>query len=216
MMTIAMLGVALPASAQSPGGRIEVSGGIVWMGGASLGTRPATETAPGGGRFQLFSTDSSLEGAAGLSARVGASLSRTFQIDVDAAYVRPSLATVVSGDAEQAAGLTASERLQQITIGGELLAHLWKWPLGSRGVPFVAAGAGYLRQLHESQTLAVNGRTYNVGGGVKFRLNRMEGRRLKTFGVRLDVRAEARQRGVAFDDRLHVSPVLAASLFGRF
>ena len=39
---------------------------------------------------------------------------------------------------------------------------------GSRLAPFVAGGAGYLRQLHEDRTLAETGQIYYAGGGARY------------------------------------------------
>jgi len=212
-----VLGIASPLAAQTLAGRVEIGVGVLWTGGVALGSEAATETSGTGGRFTLFSTDTSLTGAAGVTARVGASLSRMFQIDLNASYSRPSLSTKVSSDFEQAAPLTASETIHQITVGGSLVVHLWKWRIGSRGVPFVTVGGGYLRQLHQSETLAVSGHTIDAGGGVKLRLRPDNARRrMKSFGISFDLRAEGRQKGVAFDNRLHVAPAATAALFARF
>ena len=212
-----VLTAATPSNAQTFAGRMEFAVGVLWNGGVELGSRAATETAADGGRFTLFSTDTRLTGAAGLTADFGASLSRTFQINVNGSYGRPSLSTSVSSDFEQGAPVTASEKIHQFTVGGSLLVHLWRWPIGSRGVPFLSVGAGYLRQLHESETLAVSGHTFDAGGGVKLRLRPDNvRRRVKSLGIRVDLRAVGRQNGVAFDSRLHVSPAAGASLFARF
>ena len=96
---------------------------------------------------------------------------------------------------------------------------LWRFaPLRShrRWIPFAIAGAQYMRQLHEGQTLLVAGRLYEGGGGVKYLLGSREHARLKTVGVRADVRAVVRTAGVNTDGRAHVSPAVAASLFVRF
>jgi hypothetical protein len=42
------------------------------------------------------------------------------------------------------------------------------------------------------------------------------GKRLKSAGFRGDVRALARRKGAAVDDRVHVSPAISAGLFARF
>jgi len=85
-----------------------------------------------------------------------------------------------------------------------------------RWVPFAIAGAAYMRQLHEQQTLLVSGRSFEGGAGVKYVLGSRAGARLKTAGVRADVRAIVRTAGVNVDGRAHVSPAIAASMYVRF
>jgi hypothetical protein len=133
---------------------------------------------------------------------------------VSSSYGHPQLRVSISGDAEQAADLTAVESLHQFTFDGAIVWLMERRRIGRRGIPFVAAGAGYLRQLHEGNTLVVSGQTYYVGGGLKYRLMSRNAR-LKGLGVRGDLRALARVHGVAVDG-VHVSPAIAGSIFVAF
>jgi opacity protein-like surface antigen len=196
-------------------GRFEVTAGVLWMGHESFAGKDATETSPTGGRSRLFSTTTELAAAGGVEARVGVALTGVLQIEASSSYGRPQLRTTIANDSENAATVTAVERVRQFTVEGAALFLLPHWRRGSRTVPFVTAGAGYLRQLHEGETLSVSGRTYQVGGGVKALL-RSRAKGIKGVGVRGDARAVVRTKGVAFDSRAHVSPLLAASLFVRF
>lgn len=197
-------------------GRVEVAGGAVWLGGAGFGNADATETASAGGRFTLFTTSTRLAAASGAELRVGLRLSRIFDVDAEASFAKPQLRTSIRGDVEQTASVTAKESLTQIAIGGAIVANLSRWRLGARGVPFVTAGAAYLRQLHEGRTLVDNGGEYSAGGGLRWLLRARPGARLKSLGLRADVRAVVRSRGVALDGRTHVSPLVGISLFARF
>jgi hypothetical protein len=78
------------------------------------------------------------------------------------------------------------------------------------------AGAGYLRQLHEQGTFLQTGSFYQFGGGVSGLL--VPGGRFHTkgVGVRADVRALIRSKGVAFDGGSKTSPAAGAALFVRF
>jgi hypothetical protein len=83
--------------------------------------------------------------------------------------------------------------------------------------PFVTAGGGYLRELHEGGTLAQTGKVVYVGGGARIPLvSRQARQRLTQLGVRADLRALVRSGGVTLDRQSHVSPAVAASLFVRF
>jgi hypothetical protein len=221
---LAAIGIAAvcvpPAAAQpaSPGavpGRVELAIGPLWIGHQALGSSNATETTSSGGNLTLFSTSTDLAARAGVEGRVGVRISRAFEVEASGTYATPQLRSQISNDFEGAAPITAAEQLQQFTVTGGIV---W-YPAPestSRLAPFVTAGAGYLRQLHESATLAENGQFYQVGGGVKYLFASRPASRLKGLGVRFDARAVARSKGVAFDDRRSFSPALGASIYARF
>ena len=197
-------------------GRFELAVGPLWLGRTSFGTSDAFETAADGGRFRLFSTSNELKSASGLEARVGVRVTRALQAEAVAAYGVPVLTVRTSGDVENGAAVSATESITQLTVQGALVAHLTAWHAGRGGVPFVTAGAGYLRQLHQSHTLVETGETYHLGGGVKYLFLSRAAARFKGVGVRAEVRAVAGTKGIAIDHRAHISPALAASIFVRF
>ena len=197
-------------------GRFEVSAGALWVGQASFGTRDAIETSLRGSSFRLFSTASRLGAATAAEMRIGIRLTRLLQGEATGSFAAPVLTTTVSADAENSNGATATDRVEQFTIGGALIVHVTRWHAGARGVPFLMAGAAYLREIHEGHTLIVGGRSYEAGGGVKFALVAAPHGVVKWVGARAEVRARARTKGVALDRRTHVAPVAAASLFVRF
>lgn len=209
---------ASPAYAQAviaERGRFELAAGPLWTGQESFTSKDATETAPAGGRSRLFSTSALLESAPGVEARAGVKLTRLLQAEVSSSYGRPRLRTTISNDIENATTVSAGELTRQFTFDSAVVLRLPRWRFGRRTVPFVSAGAGYLRQLHEGDTLSASGQTYHAGGGVKVLL-RSRPKGMKGLGLRVDARALVRAKGVAFDTSAHVSPVLAASLFVRF
>lgn len=215
--TIAAL-CSTPAAAQAPTAplqpRFEVALGPTWIGGRSMGARDAFETTAAGGSFTLFSTSTDLSPAPGVEGRFGARVTRMLQVEAAASYVRPQLRTTISRDAEGAAETTATEPIGQLIVAGEALVSLSRWRTpGTRVTPFVSAGAGYLRQLHDGAVLAETGWTYQLGGGVKVVLATRSASRLRVIGLRGQVRAIGRTNGVALDTRSHLSPALSASLF---
>ena len=195
-------------------GRMEVSVGVMWTGAISLGTVAATEPSPSG-PFTLFSTSTELAAAPGVEARIGVRLTPVLEVEASSSYGRPQLRTAITGDAENGAPTTASDTLQQYTIDGAAVINVTRWRIAGRATPFVLAGAGYMRQLHEGNTLVVPGQTYFAGGGIKYLL-RARAHGLKGIGIRADARALMRRNGVAFDSSIRTSPVVAASLFVRF
>jgi hypothetical protein len=206
-----------PASAQSAdvdAGRLEVAFGALWIGEQALGSTTATETTPTLGRLPLFTTTSTLAAAPAIEGRVGWRIARALTAEAEASYGQPDLKIAISNDFEGAPATTASERVQQFTIGGALV---WSLPIRIRRLePFVTGGAGYLRQLHENATLVQTGRYYQFGGGVMVLLASHPDSFLKAMGLRVDARAVIRVNGVAFDSSAHAVPAAGASLFVRF
>jgi hypothetical protein len=220
------LGIALgahseDACAQSPGapepGRFELALGPLWMGATSYGSRDATLTTATGGSFRLFSTSSELGASPGFELRFGTRVTRLVQAEIVGSYATPDLRTTITNDVEAGGSTFAVEPIQEFVIEGAAIVNLARRRPNPRLVPFVSAGVGYVRQLHDDRTLVQTGQTYHVGGGAKFPLvSRGEGRRLKQIGVRAEARASVRTGGITLDDRAHTVPAISAAIFVRF
>jgi hypothetical protein len=208
---------AEPARAQSAvqPGRIEIAVGARRTGGLSIAAGDATETTPSGTAFRLFTASTTLASATSFEARVGVRITRRLEAQLSGGYGTPQLRISVSNDIENGAAVTSTERLQQFTVRGGAVWSLS--PLGRWGfAPFVTAEAGYLRELHEANTLVQSGRVFEIGGGAKYPFTSNGRRRFKQIGARLDARAVLRANGAAFDHSLHVAPAVGASLYLRF
>ena len=197
-------------------GRIEVAAGPWWTGATSVGARDATLTAADGSRFRLFSTSSALASASGVELRVGARVARVIDAEVVASYAVPRLTTTITADSENGAATTASEPIRQITIEG-------RWCICRRLGPRSHSvrddrAAGYYQTCTNFRPSIETGRVYHIGGGIKVPLvSRARAQKwVKQIGVRVDARAVVRTDGVTLDDRAHIAPALAASLFARF
>lgn len=215
---VAAAGGTASAQPRPPGrpARVEIGAGLTWMGVATIGSSDANETTPSGGSLRLFSTSTDLGAAPGVDARVSVRLTDLLQLEGATSYSTPSVRTTIRNDVETRDQTTATEAVKQIVVGADLLVFLSRQRAGRRGTPFVSAGAGYLRQLHEGATLVQTGRTFQAGGGVKFVLVARNRSPLRTVGVRADARAVARASGVTLDGRTHLSPALGAGLFFGF
>jgi hypothetical protein len=220
VLCLVAVGLVRPAAAQSvPAtgpGRIEVSAGAIWVAHQALGSTDANETTPGGSSLKIFTTASDLASAAGAEGRIAVRLLRSLEAEVEASYGTPRLNVTISNDFENAAPVTATEVVQQFTVGAGVVWYLPFRPWTSRLAPFVTAGGGQLRHRHEQRTLLEIGQYYQVGGGVKFLLFSRPRGFLNAIGARVDVRAVVRKKGVAFDDGGHASPAVGASAFVRF
>jgi outer membrane protein with beta-barrel domain len=214
-LAIASLLAARSARAQTAadGGRLEVAIGAARIGSLDFGSTTATETTATLSQTPIFTSATTLGAASVVEARVGWRWTRAFTVEAEASFGRPVLRIDVANDIELAPSTTASEKMEQFTIGGAVLWHL---PVGGRAVPFAAAGGGYLRTLHENATLVQTGHYYQFGGGVDVLLASRPQAKLSVLGVRAEARAIVRVKGAAFDDNARTAPAAGASLFLRF
>jgi hypothetical protein len=81
--------------------------------------------------------------------------------------------------------------------------------LGRRTIPFVAGGAGYLRQLHQGRTFIEQGHVYHLGGGIRHWLIARDRGFIKAAGLRADGGVYVFVSGISFDG--HPRPQAAAS-----
>ncbi|MEO7271733.1 MAG: hypothetical protein ABI211_06965, partial [Vicinamibacterales bacterium] len=199
-----------PARPTPHAGTWEVSGGFLWQGGFDLDNRDAELTrnpSTGTGPFDLFSSSSSVGPGLGAQGRVAAYLSKNLAIEGGARITRPSLDIDLSADAESAPNLTASETLTQYVFDGSVVWHFAPLHKG-RAVPYVAGGAGYIRDLHEGNSLIETGTEYHAMAGLKWWLSS----RPRRLGIRGEAGASVRDGGFDFRDGRRTVPVASASL----
>ena len=196
-------------------GSWEASVGATWLGGVDFGDRAAhlTRNDPSQREFDLFTIDSRLDPVAGLQARVGFYLSPAISLEAGFLYAQPTLGVRLADDFESAADTTATETLNRYLFDGSLVVHLTRLSFHEgRAVPFVAGGAGYLRDLHEGNELLETGTEYHGGGGLKYWFG--QGRR--RFGVRVEGGFSSREGGFDFEDERRTVPVAGGSLMFLF
>jgi hypothetical protein len=203
------------AQAAAPASRVEIGIGLSWIGGQPLGDATANETTAAAGARPLFTLSSELAAGSGVGARAGVRLTRSLVVEAEGSYTKPQVRIALSGDAESAAAVTAVETVEQFSAGAGVLWYLPTRRM-ARVAPFVTAGGGYLRQLHEQATLVETGRFYEFGGGASLLL--VTGRHFHTkgMGARVDVRAMIRSKGITFDAGSTTSPAAGVSAFLRF
>ena len=192
-------------------GNLEISAGAGWLPGSDLGTASADETrnpGTGTGPFVLFQADTRTESAPSLHGRFGVYLSRSVSVEGGALFSRPDLSTRLTGDAESAPELTATETLTRVVVDGSALFHFTGASFGGgRGIPFVSAGAGYLRDLHEKNEVAETGHEFHFGGGFHYWFGQGKHR----AGVRADVGLSRRSGGADAIDTARTIPTFAGS-----
>ena len=190
--------------------------GSLWIGRQPVGSKSATEATGAGSTLTLFTSSSELASAAGPAGRIGVRLTRSLVAEAEASYLKPQVRIAISGDFEGASPVTATETVQQFTIGGGVRWNLSNRHWTPRFTPFATAGGGFLRQLHDPGTLLETGRYYQVGGGATYLLVQNRHFHTKGIGARVDARALVRSKNVAFDGRSTTSPAVGVSAFVRF
>jgi hypothetical protein len=203
-----------PVEAQSAAGTLEVGVGVRRSGELTLGAADANETTSSGGSFRLFRSESRLEEINAIEARIGVRLTPAVQIEASGSYGESDLVVRLTSDVEGIPDVSATESIQRFTVEGALTLDV----IGrtSRVQPFVALGGGYVRDVHDGQTLVESGAIGYLGGGVNLTLRSTPDAAMKAAGVRLDGRAVFGSRAVGFDDDVHTTYAIGASMFFRF
>jgi hypothetical protein len=207
------LAVLVPATAfaQQPSARrVEVGGNLRWLTGMTFKDVNATEGAFGGATRTVFRSSTTLDPAGCAEGRVAFGLLSALDLEGAIAFGRTHLTTRLTGDSE-APDAEVREPVTEYLLEGGVSAHLARWRKG-RAVPFVSAGVGYMRQLHDGHTLVEGGQTWYAGGGLRYQKNEA-GHGLRTAGVRLELRATILTGGLALDGSTHLLPAVIAGVF---
>lgn len=172
---------------------LEATIGGIWMGGYTLGDRDATLTTndTAGSPYTLFKSTTKMKPAAGLDARLGWRATRMFTVEGALTWSRPQLSTRLYSDVENAAEITATETTSQYIIEGAVIAALTSRPRAL--VPFVRAGFGYLRELHDGNALVETGTSVHVGGGATWWFGNVA---RQSMGLRVDGRLYVLRNGL--------------------
>ena len=128
--------------------------------------------------------------------------------------VNPDLVVRLSSDVEGIPDVSATESIRRFTVEGAVTLDVVR--RSSRAQPFVVVGGGYVRDLHDRETLVEDGALGFVGGGLNLLLRSTPVARMKAVGARLDGRAVFGWRGISFDDDVHTTYAIGASMFMRF
>ena len=191
-------------------GSIEVSGGGAFAPGFELGSLTAelTRSTPTD-KFDLFTIDSEVSGFPGAFARLGYYLSEGVSIEGGVRYARPIMSIRLSGDAESAPDETAEETLSHYVFDGSLVWHLRNLTFASgNAVPYIAGGAGYLRELHQGNQLVETGHEYHAVAGLNYWL----GSGAHRFGLRVEGGLSARKKGFDSEDKVRTLPIAFGGL----
>jgi hypothetical protein len=211
LLCVALLVIGRPVSVgaqqtYSPRPRsFELSAGGIAVGPVDFGSATASlianqSTAP---ESTLFLASSTLGTGVGLDGRVAFNITRALAVEGGFVWTRATLQSSITSDVEGIPNSTVAQDLDTYFIEASAVWHLNALALaGGRVLPFVAGGAGYLRQLDEQAMLTSkdSGRVYHAGGGVKyFFLQRRRGF-IRGLGLRTDARLYVRSGGLELDE----------------
>jgi len=213
--TFIALTASMAAAQSAAVGGVEFAIGPAWIGGATMTSLSVTETQASGAPRTVLDLTREMTSAAAFEARVAVRVTAHLDAEAIGSYARPQLSVTASNDVEGAPATTASEQLQQFTVGGGASWYLVRRDGTTKTWPFIAASAAYARQLHQPTTLADSGLLVDAGGGLEQSLVIRSGR-LKRLGVRADIRGRVRPKAWFADGHIHMSPMAVASLFFRF
>jgi hypothetical protein len=222
IVVVVLLGVVAPLRAQAPMRqpvrRMELDAGGGLLGGAGLGSSDANlrANAPGEQMFRFFTADTELARAPLMHIRAAYAWNQRFVFEGGVTRSRPDMRARVTNDAEGAPSITLAERVDQYFIDGSVLVMLESLRIGRRTLPFVSAGGGYLRQLHEGRTAIEQGQIYHAGGGIKHWLLARNRGLVRTAGVRADARAYVAHKGIAVGESPRSHVAISGSVFLGF
>jgi hypothetical protein len=212
MAALVAVAGAMPAAsafAQPSEPLFTLAAGVKWMGGVNLGAQDANETTASGGAYRLFTSETELGSTMAFETGFGVRLARRLHAELLLSFGQADLRTDLSSDVEGIPNMEASESIDELTVQGSARVDLSAWQLPGQAMPFLAAGGGYLRHLHEGRMLVESGSVFHAGGGILAPLTR-------SAALRFDARAEIRNGGAIPDDGPHVSPSLGASFVWKF
>jgi len=213
-LLIPTIGSAQPRSGTIRPPLVEIGGGLDWVGVSDLGTPDATMTRNEPGtptRFTFFKVDGQIPTAVSLKTWVGVNVSPTWGIEGGFQYSRPTIRATISGDAEgvESGALSVGSFSQYLTEANLILhANAGRFDQ-QQTVPFLLAGAGYLRQRDREKVQTETGRIYQVGFGFKWVAGISRSRRARGPGMRLDLRYVVRDGGFDFQENARRSFVTA-------
>jgi hypothetical protein len=211
LVLLVSLRPVVASAQQSSGHRTELGGDVLWLTGVTFNDVNANENAFGGATRLVFRTSTKLEQAVCPEAKVVVGLTSTIDAEGAVAFGRTHLSTSITIDPE-APSATVSTPLTLYLLQGGVAAHLARWQRG-RAAPFASGGIGYLRQLHDGHALVQNGKSWYVGGGLRYALKDDTARGLNSAALRLELRATILPGGSTVDGATHVLPTVIAGVF---
>lgn len=202
------------AADRSAAGSWEVGGGVTWVGSITgpASTAELTRNGESSGGFDLFSAEGGIKNGVGVGASLAWYLSPAIAVEAGLRYSRPVLTYRLADDVENAPPESAEETLSRYVVTASVIWHFRRVTAAHRLVPFIAAGGGYVRDLHEGNELIETGGEFHALGGVKYWLG--TGRR--SFGLRGQAGFSLTSGGFDLREPSRTLPIASGSLLYLF
>ena len=208
VLTFALLvSSAAVALAQGPSPRprsFEASVGAIALGPVDFGSNRATLIAnqANAPEVTFFNTATEIGTGVGFDGRLGFNITRALAVEGGLVWTRATVESRITSDVEGIPDVTATQDLDTYFVEGSAVWHLTQLTVGGRLLPFVAGGAGYLRQLDDEKLLTDDpGLVYHAGGGVKALFWQRRRGFIRGLGMRGDARVYFLTSGLELDDR---------------
>ena len=196
---------------------IVVGADLLTAQGLGTGTATMTSNNQAGTPYTYFMVTGTRTAAPAFRGRLGYNVTSMLTVEGGLVAGRGNIEGAVSSDVENASPLTVTERMSQLFVDVSLLAHLRNMTFSAgAGVPFVEAGAGYLRQAHQNNTALNTGQIFHFGGGVTYMFSRRPHSRLTGLGFRADARLYVPRKGYTFGTSQGVFGGVGGSLLLAF
>ncbi len=209
-----------PASGEPGRARsVEITIGAEFLTPQALGTGTATMTSNNqtGTPYTYFVVTGTRAAAPAFRGRLGYNITSTLTVEAGVVASRGNVEGTVSADAENVPQVTVAERMTQVFVEVSLLAHLRRMAFSAgAGVPFLEAGVGYLRQVHQDNIAIDTGQILHVGGGVTYMFSRRPASRLSGLGLRADGRVYVPRKSYTFGGSQQAFGAVGGSLVVAF
>jgi hypothetical protein len=136
----------------------------LWIGPSALGESTASLIRTDGSPLVVFAATHRLGPGYGLESALGFQIKKGFWAEASGSWTQSELQTRVSNDVEGAAAATLTESVMRFSVEGSALYYFHE--TAKTGV-FARGGAGWMRELTGSSSLALDGLMMNAGIGVK-------------------------------------------------
>jgi hypothetical protein len=155
----------------------------------------------------LFNAEPRIGHAFGAQALLGVYITPSLALEGGFQYSRPALEVRLGDDFEDAPDVTATTAINSYLFTGSLVYHF----TSGNTVPFIAAGAGHIRDAAQGNEVVETGIEYHGKVGVKSWFGRA-----RTWGWRAEAGISVRDGGFNFEDDVRVAPGAAFSLLYLF
>lgn len=178
-----------PARQQKPKRPKEFTIMGLLIGPSNIGESTASLIRPDGSPLVVFSATDRLAPGYGLESALGFQIKKGIWAEASGSWSQTELQTRVSNDVEGAEAMTLTESVMRFSVEGSALFYFHE--TAKTGI-FARGGAGWMRELTGSSSLALDGVMGNGGVGVKHLVRDKPRGGFRRVGFRAEFRVNVR------------------------